>query len=131
MFIYNIIILIKLTRNCFTRLFVLTFIVLPVLLAEGSGAPDFLVGYHVAIEEKLDVRYVDDYYGYGYSYRARPSRRTVYAYEQGTLVLDVSLPAPKRLIWRAVARAEVSPGESQEQGDKRLAKGFISRQFLF
>ena len=36
--------------------------------------------------------------------------------------MDVSLPAPKQLIWRGVARAEVTPGESQEKGDRRLAE---------
>ena len=85
-----------------------------------DGAPDFLIGYQVAIQEKLDVRYVDDYYGYAYTYRAWVPRRTVYAYEQGTLILDVSLPEPKRLIWRSIATAEVDSAESQEQGDKRL-----------
>lgn len=88
----------------------------------ASGTPDFLVGYHAAIEEKLSVRYVDDYYGYSYTYRGRAPRASYYAYEEGTLILDVSLPDPKRLIWRAIARAEVSPGRSQEQGDRRLAE---------
>jgi hypothetical protein len=89
---------------------------------QATGTPDFLIGYHAAIEEKLDVRYVDDYYGYSYTYRGRPPRKTVYKYEQGTLILDVSLPDPKRLIWRAIARAEVYPGASQEEGDKRLTE---------
>ncbi|MHC4968476.1 MAG: DUF4136 domain-containing protein [Planctomycetota bacterium] len=89
---------------------------------QASGTPDFLVGYHVAIQEKLDVRYVDDYYGYSYTYRGRVPRKTYYAYEEGTLILDVSTPNPKRLIWRAIARAEVQPGRSQEQEDERLAQ---------
>jgi hypothetical protein len=89
---------------------------------QAAGTPDFLIGYHVAIREKLDVRYVDDYYGYSYTYRGRVPRKTYYAYEEGTLILDVSLPSPKRLIWRAIARAEVSSGQSQEEGDKRLAE---------
>jgi hypothetical protein len=88
----------------------------------AEGTPDFLIGYHAAVQEQLDIRYVDDYYAYAYTYRARPPRRTVYVYERGTLVLDVSLPEPKRLIWRAIASAEVTPGESQEAGDKRLAE---------
>jgi hypothetical protein len=87
-----------------------------------EGTPDFFIGYHAAAQQQLDVRYVDDYYAYAYTYRARPPRRTVYVYERGTLVLDVSLPEPKRLIWRAIASAEISPDESQEQGDKRLAE---------
>jgi hypothetical protein len=89
---------------------------------QATGTPDFLVGYHVAIREKLDVRYVDDYYGYSYTYRGRVPRKTYYAYEEGTLILDVSIPSPKRLIWRAVARAEVESGRSQEWRDERLAE---------
>jgi hypothetical protein len=90
-------------------------------MVEGA-VPDFYIGYHVAVQEQLDVRYVDDYYGYAYTYRARPPRRTVYVYDQGTLVLDVSLPEPKRLIWRAIATAEVFPDEGQKESDQRLAK---------
>jgi hypothetical protein len=89
---------------------------------QTTGPPDFLVGYRAVIEEKVDVRYVDEQWGYSYTYRSRAPRKTVYQYEQGTLILDVSLPEPKRLIWRAIARAEVSPGRPQEEGDKRLAE---------
>jgi len=89
---------------------------------QASGPPDFLVGYRAVIKEKVDVRYVDDQWGYSYTYRARTSRKTVYEYEQGTLIVDVSLPDPKRLIWRAIARDEVYPGRPQEEGDRRLAE---------
>jgi len=89
---------------------------------QTSGPPDFLVGYRAVIKEKVDVRYVDDQWGYSYTYRARTSRKTVYEYEQGTLIVDVSLPDPKRLIWRAIARDEVYPGRPQEEGDRRLAE---------
>ncbi len=89
---------------------------------QESGTPDFLVGYHVAIQQKLDVRSVDDYDGHSYTYRGRAPRKTYYAYEEGTLILDVSIPDPRRLIWRAIARAEVAPGQSQEKGDQRLAE---------
>jgi hypothetical protein len=89
---------------------------------QESGTPDFLVGYHAAIQEKLSVQYVDDYYGYSYTNRTRAPRASYYTYEEGTLVVDVSLPDPRRLIWRAIARAEVTPGQSQEKGDRRLAE---------
>jgi hypothetical protein len=89
---------------------------------QTSGPPDFLVGYRAVIKEKVDVRYVDDQWGYSYTYRARTSRKTVYEYDQGTLIVDVSLPDPKRLIWRAIARDEVYPGQPQEEGDRRLAE---------
>jgi hypothetical protein len=89
---------------------------------QQGGTPDFLIGYHVAVKQQLDVRYVNDYYGYAYTSLAWRPQRTVYAYDQGTLILDVSLPDPKRLIWRGVATAEVFPGESQAKGDKRIAE---------
>ena len=89
---------------------------------QTSGPPDFLVGYRAVVKEKVDVRYVDDQWGYSYTYRSRAPRRTVYEYEQGTLIVDVSLPDPRRLIWRGIARAEVYPGRPQEDGDRRLAE---------
>jgi hypothetical protein len=89
---------------------------------QTGAPPDFLVGYHVVIEEKADVRYVDEYYGYSYTYRGRAPRKTVYTYEQGSLFLDVSRPDPKRLIWRSIARTELTPGQSQEKEDQRLAE---------
>jgi hypothetical protein len=89
---------------------------------QASGPPDFLVGYRAVVEQKVDVGYVDQQWGYSYTYRARAPRKTVYEYEEGTLILDVSLPDPRRLIWRGIARAEVYPGRSQEEGDRRLAE---------
>ena len=50
---------------------------------QPSGTPDFLVGYFGAIQSKLDVRTIDDYYGYrpgwsGASYGGRTSFRAGY-----------------------------------------------------
>jgi len=76
-----------------------------------SGTPDFLVGYYGAVETRLDVRSLDDYYGYrpgwsGPGYR-RGIRTYVREYDQGTLILDISDPHTSKLMWRGSAQAEV------------------------
>ena len=96
-----------------------------------SGTPDFLIGYHVAISEKTTIQFLNNYYGYsegwGWSYEARSSGRPYepdafqekaeLAYEQGTLILDISEPEPRKPIWRGVATASIDPLES---GDARI-----------
>ena len=85
---------------------------------ESSGAPDFLVGYHVTLDQKTSVTVINDYYryspGWGYRYGARyrpyraygysgPPETYVHQYDVGTLIVDVVLPEERRLIWRGAA----------------------------
>ncbi len=87
----------------------------------AEGAPDFLVGYHASTEAKSQVWALDDYYGYSRYSRYGRGRSTVYTYEEGALILDISTADTRRLIWRAWARAVVNPTDSQEQSDAVLA----------
>jgi hypothetical protein len=89
----------------------------------SGGTPDFLVGYHVALEKKLAVSTMNDYYGYragwGWSYGAgtgtmMPQSYT-YEYEQGSLIIDVVNPETHDLIWRGSAQAEVNRKKGNEQ----------------
>lgn len=87
------------------------------------GAPDFIVGYHVALEKKLAVSTMNDYYGYragwGWSYGAGTGRVVpesyVYQYEQGSLIIDIVNPQTRELMWRGAAQAEVSQKKRNEQ----------------
>jgi hypothetical protein len=94
-----------------------------------TGTPDFLVAYHVALDERLSVTYLNELYGYGPGwgnarYRrsyGRPGREaTVNEYRVGTLILDVVLAQDRRLIWRGSASDEVYPDLSAEAREKRI-----------
>lgn len=87
----------------------------------ADGDVDFLVGYHASTEEKTQTWALDDYYGYSKYSRYGRGRSTVYTYEEGALILDISTADTHRLIWRAWARAVVNPTDSQEQRDAVLA----------
>jgi hypothetical protein len=85
----------------------------------GDGKPDFLVGYFVNVQTKTSVSTVNSYYGYapgwgyggyGYGGMAVPSTQ-VYQYDQGTLILDISSPVGKKLLWRGSATDVVDPGQ--------------------
>ncbi len=93
------------------------------------GSPDFLVAYHIAIDERLSVTYLNELYGYGPGWGnprylrsyGRPGREaTVSEYQVGTLILDVVQAQDRRLIWRGSASAEVYPDLSPEAREKRI-----------
>jgi len=95
-----------------------------------TGQPDFLVSYHIAVEDKTSVTYANELYGYGpgwsTGYRRNVHRypgttaAVVSEYQQGTLLLDVVKSDDMQLIWRGTATAEVTPGLDQEAREKRL-----------
>lgn len=98
-----------------------------------DAKPDFIVAYSAAIDDSLQAVTIDRYAGYtqstyltragtGWNYPRDTANRTtvVYEYQQGSLILDVSLPDPKRLIWRAYSRAVIDPNESQKKRDETL-----------
>jgi hypothetical protein len=98
---------------------------------QTSSNPDFLVGWHASVEDKMDVQYVNNYYGYGHgfygpcmgwSYWGGPSYANTYAYyyEEGTLILDVITPKTNQLIWRGTAKKSVDGTASPEQKQKTI-----------
>jgi uncharacterized protein DUF4136 len=88
--------------------------------------PDFKVGWHGAIDQKLDVNTMDSYYGYGWGpwygpyYTAAVPHTYVREYEEGTLILDVVDAASNKLVWRGTAQAELSSKSSVEKRQERL-----------
>ena len=89
----------------------------------SSGQADFLVGYHVALKDKLDTVTVNRYYNYRYGTRVvRGTVPETYTreYEQGSLILDFFHGETRQLIWRGSAQAEVNLSDSMEKRDKRL-----------
>ncbi len=91
-----------------------------------SGTRDFMVGWHAAIDGKMDVSTIDRYYGYR---RGRwggagvvVSDTYVREYNQGTLVLDVVDAKSNELAWRGSAQAEVRENASPEEREARITK---------
>jgi hypothetical protein len=105
------------------------------LIAKGyeedmSGTPDFLVGYHVALQGKLDVDTVNQYYGGRYGYNRMYTETQVRQYTEGTLLLDIVDGRAKELVWRGQAQAEVyetSDVESRKARIKEAVKRILER----
>jgi hypothetical protein len=95
---------------------------------QSSGTPDFLVGYHVALEKKLAVSTMNTYYGYragwGWSYGVGTSpigpESYTYEYEQGSLILDIVDGDTRGLIWRGSAQTEVNKTASPEKRQAQI-----------
>jgi len=86
-----------------------------------SETPDFRIGYHVALRDKLSVGFVNDYYGYDHrGFSGNSSYSFATEYEEGTLILDIVDAKTNRLIWRGSASAEVSPSDSAKTREKRI-----------
>lgn len=79
----------------------------------------FLVAYHAAVEGKLDVQTVNNYYGYGWR-GGYVNDTDVRPYDEGTLVVDVVDAGSEELVWRGTVTAEVDTDSSAEKRDERL-----------
>ena len=90
----------------------------------GSGTPDFRVGYHAAVQDKVDVRTINRAYGYGPGWGAGRGQFTsstyVREYAEGTLILDFVDSRSNRLVWRGSAQAEVYSYSTPEQREARI-----------
>lgn len=97
----------------------------------GSGAkPDFIVNYHVVIEEKIDPRSYNDLYGYGYFGRAYryPSpffygpNAGIRVYSQGSLIIDIVDAKTEKPLWRGVSEKRLSRGMAPQQQREVLSR---------
>ena len=83
---------------------------------------DFVVAYHLSLEQRLDVRTMDSYYGYrrygawGYG----GTQTTVSQYEQGTLIIDVADARAQRLVWRGSGSRRVSQSSDPEKATENV-----------
>lgn len=95
----------------------------------GETTPDFIVSYHIVIEEKLDPGSYDRLYGfggygYGRGYRYYPSPLFYGTtggprmYNQGSLIVDLVDARTERPIWRGVSekrlRSGLTPAQQRE-----------------
>ena len=101
----------------------------------ASVKPDFRVGFHAAVKDKISVQTVNRAVGYrpGWGDRGGMMRSGTYVleYEQGTLILDIVDSSTDRLVWRGSAQAEVDSDATPEKREKRIdaAVGQILESF--
>ncbi|MCP3097564.1 DUF4136 domain-containing protein [Myxococcus sp. K15C18031901] len=96
----------------------------------GSN-PNFLIGWHGAINEKLEADTVNSYYGYPYDPVWDPfflgpgpvvPETYVRQYEEGTLLLDIVDASSQKLVWRGTAKSELKENADAESQQKRIYK---------
>ena len=103
---------------------------------QNTSKPDFVIATHFGKENKVDITnwgytYAPSGYYRGYGYRhpgnygyagsyASTGGVSVYEYEQGTLILDVVDAKTRKLIWRATAKAIVSPASTPEKQTEKI-----------
>ena len=97
-----------------------------------SVKPDFYISYHLTVEQKITSSGVSGGISLGRSSYGRygsvglSSGSQVRAYDQGTLLIDITEPASDKLIWRGVSTQTVyehsSPAESTAVINETVAK---------
>jgi hypothetical protein len=91
-----------------------------ILPTPARTRPDFVIAYHVMLEEKLNV--TDWGYSVGYPY-ATPAL-DAYSYTEGTLLIDFIDPNTEQAFWRGTASDVVDDPGSGSNGkiDEAVAK---------
>ncbi len=93
---------------------------------EGETA-DFVVRYHIVVEDRIDVRSYDQRYGFGYygfgpwyhyPYTHGPSPRV---YRQGTLIIDIASGDDNKPLWRGVSEQRLYDGLTPQEQRARLS----------
>jgi hypothetical protein len=99
---------------------------------EEGQQPDFQIGWHGAINHKVDVDYINSYYGYGWDPWYDPfygpvayggagvTHPVVREYREGTLILDVVDADSNKLVWRGTAQAELSENSDANKSQKLI-----------
>ena len=97
---------------------------------EGEN-PDFRVGYHVSLNGRLNLTYVNTYYGYGWggywgpygpSFGYVQTTPSVQEYREGTLIVDIVDGSANELAWRGVVQAEVHEKRDAQERQKAFDK---------
>ncbi len=83
-----------------------------------SGTADLLVHYHASITQQIDARNIDHGDGYRDNDDSQP-----YAYEAGTLLIDLVDPRTKTLVWRGWAEGSIDGViDNQEWMEQRIGQ---------
>ena len=91
-----------------------------------SYTPDFFISYHLTVEQKITSSGMTGGVSIGRSSYGRfggigmSTGSDVRAYDQGTLLIDVTIPLGDKLVWRGVATQSVSDHTSPEESTVRI-----------
>lgn len=91
-----------------------------------SATPDFFISYHLTVEQKITSSGASGGVSIGRSSRGRygsvgmSSGSQVRAYDQGTLLIDVTIPLEDKLVWRGISTQSVSEHSSPEESTVRI-----------
>jgi len=88
---------------------------------QGVAAdPDFTIGQFVVVRQKVDVQFMDDYWGY--SYRGGPHWSSTYVttYDEGSIVLDIANGSTGEPMWRGAATGIVDTSATPEERQQRI-----------
>lgn len=96
--------------------------------AEEGETADFVVRYHIVVEDRIDVRSYDQRYGFGY-YGFGPGYRYPYThspsprvYRQGTLIIDIASGGEdNQPLWRGVSEQKLYDGLTPKEQRARLS----------
>ncbi|HTO54278.1 MAG TPA: DUF4136 domain-containing protein [Myxococcota bacterium] len=88
---------------------------------ESVPRPDFLVAYHIAIQQKLDARTIYTGYGpYRGWYGVGGAQTVVDEYDVGTLLVDFIDPDSNSVIWRGSAQSRLQELKTPEERQARI-----------
>jgi len=87
--------------------------------APAGGSPDFYVAYHLGVKDMMKETTTKNYIG-DRAYGTVTTVRDVQPYKEGTLLIDIIDARSKKVVWQASALAEVEPGMTPEERDKRI-----------
>jgi hypothetical protein len=90
-----------------------------------AGTPDIYVTWLGAIDRRIRVDTINDYYGSSWhgSYRCcwgSPRRTLVSEYEEGTLIIDVLNSVDRKLVWRGIGRDYIRTMQSPEETTRNI-----------
>jgi hypothetical protein len=91
-----------------------------------SETPDFFISYHLTVEQKITSSGVSGGLSIGRSSYGRyggigmSTGSEVRAYDQGTLLIDVTIPLGDKLVWRGTSTQSVSEHTSPSESTANI-----------
>jgi hypothetical protein len=102
---------------------------------EAGENPDFKIGWHGAIQNKVEADVINRFYGYAwdpwydpfygpvaYGGSGYAPETVIREYRQGTLILDVVDAQSNKLVWRGSAQAQLSDNMNAQKSQKLINK---------
>ncbi|NOR41737.1 MAG: DUF4136 domain-containing protein [Gammaproteobacteria bacterium] len=92
----------------------------------NSATPDFFISYNITVEQKITSSGASSSISIGRSSYGRyggvgmSTGSQVRAYDQGTLLIDVTIPLADKLVWRGISTQSVSEHSSPEESTANI-----------